>query len=1178
MTMALAVVMVACQGAVKPPATVAKEIGDIEFAAGAGASKITLTGYFEVTSPTYTAKSSNTSVATVSVSGAVLTVTPIGAGSANVEVTATGDEGTVSQTFKVTVAKPDLPPANNPPTVRTISPVSLEVAETEPITLSEYFTDPEGNALTYTADSSNDAIATVTDPDANSMITITAVAAGRATITVTANDGTNAAVSQTFRVTVTDAEIPDNNQPYRTAPLPNLTGLKVGVSPDPIDLSNHFSDDEDDDLDYNASPVDDGVVTVDVSGSMLTITVVAPGTTTINVTVADDANNQVRGSFDVMVVNQAPMIVTNEPTRFGPYLPGDTLTITVSEYFTDAEGDSLTYTAASDDVTIATVTDPNADSNITITAAAVGEAMITITADDGESITSHMLTVTVSAVPNVPPVISMEIPDQSLKLVVDEATMTESATTTLDLMDHFNDPDGGQLSYSTDSEMATVADSMLTITASVPGTTMITVTASDGAAQISDTFDVVVTSPEAPATSSELSDQNFDHDDMVARTFMLSSYFMRATGYAVDSDDPTVVMAAEADGVLTLTPVGAGRTVVTVTPSNSGGSGSAQTITVTVDPTPTPTATSELPDQIFAHDDMDARMFTLSGYFSGATSYAVDSDDPTVVMAAEADGVLTLTPVGTGRAVVTVTPSNSSGSGSAQTITVTVDPTPVPTSIKPLQAVTTQTDANPTTIMLSEYFSNATSYDVGSNNTPALEAAVADGTLTLTPGMHGMATVTVTPINSGGRGTAQTFDVTVQTRPTLKSSMMFDDKRLIVRADNTTAATVEALTRLTLDLSTYFEDLDGSIVKYSTETGDTKKVFVYTGDTIPATKDDRDGADMAEGANVVLETRATDPDGSGTDDAGYGTGMATITIMVTDNDMLVTTETFKVMVVAGNGPPVAATLGGEAAIPSYTGDSRFKLGDDPEKPIDNEEINDYFTDANLTETQGDLLTFSVKYVAPGAVTDEATVTSSADLAADKIVATAKVSTPNWDGDIGGVDKFTVTVTPVMMGDAHDIVLIATDLAGRKAYHLISVQVNHRPVAEGAVAADSTDAPGTLTKLSEDYDDLAVSTGFGTVGHEVTLVEDDGGYFSDEDDATAALSCRFNTRGAGIFADEYPQWETPAERRQLNLAADATTAFAAKGTAYVDVWCTDAAGEPSPMDTLTITVTSQGSIH
>ena len=71
-----------------------------------------------------------------------------------------------------------------------------------------YFTDADGDTLTYTAMSSDDMVATAmiddTDPAAASMLTITPMGAGTATITVTATDayGTNMSATQTFDVTV----------------------------------------------------------------------------------------------------------------------------------------------------------------------------------------------------------------------------------------------------------------------------------------------------------------------------------------------------------------------------------------------------------------------------------------------------------------------------------------------------------------------------------------------------------------------------------------------------------------------------------------------------------------------------------------------------------------------------------------------------------------------------------------------------------------------------------------------------------------------------------------------------------------------------------------------------------------------------------------------------------------
>ena len=385
MTMAVAVAMVACQGAVKPPATVAKEIGDIEFAAGAGASKITLTGYFEVTSPTYTAKSSNPSVAAVSVSGAVLTVTPKSAGTANVEVTATGDEGKVSQTFKVTVNAPPAPPTNNPPEIRTVlGNVSLQVGGTTMLTLSHYYVDREGDTLEYTADSSDDMIATVTDPDAASMITITAVAEGTATITVTASDGVegNDAVPQMFTVTVTAKPVPpDPNQRPTSVLIPDQTVTVVDTPTVELDLSMYFDDADRDELTYTARSSDDMVATVSApdADSMVTVTAVAAGTATITVTATDGKSKPVSRAFDVTVLpenNKPPTVVSGPSTDVVVMVGGDPKTIDLSNYFTDPENDSLTYGATSDMPMYATAMVPEGSSMLTVTAVAAGTATI----------------------------------------------------------------------------------------------------------------------------------------------------------------------------------------------------------------------------------------------------------------------------------------------------------------------------------------------------------------------------------------------------------------------------------------------------------------------------------------------------------------------------------------------------------------------------------------------------------------------------------------------------------------------------------------------------------------------------------------------------------------------------------------------------------------------------------
>ena len=75
-------------------------------------------------------------------------------------------------------------------------------AGTGTVALSGAFRDPESDTLTYGASSSVTTVAAVTSSAAQ--LTITPVAAGRATITVTATDmaGSNNSTTQRFTVTV----------------------------------------------------------------------------------------------------------------------------------------------------------------------------------------------------------------------------------------------------------------------------------------------------------------------------------------------------------------------------------------------------------------------------------------------------------------------------------------------------------------------------------------------------------------------------------------------------------------------------------------------------------------------------------------------------------------------------------------------------------------------------------------------------------------------------------------------------------------------------------------------------------------------------------------------------------------------------------------------------------------
>ena len=168
-----------------------KEIGSIAFRQGETIRTIPLSDKFTGADLTYSATTSNRSVATATVDNDAdtLTVTAVGAGTANITVTAKNSQGEAEQTFTVTVPDPveipDIP--------------SLEEDATHTIRLGDTFS---GENLTYGASSNNERVATVTVDNTADTLTVTAVGPGTATITVTAMAQGSAPQTKTFTVTV----------------------------------------------------------------------------------------------------------------------------------------------------------------------------------------------------------------------------------------------------------------------------------------------------------------------------------------------------------------------------------------------------------------------------------------------------------------------------------------------------------------------------------------------------------------------------------------------------------------------------------------------------------------------------------------------------------------------------------------------------------------------------------------------------------------------------------------------------------------------------------------------------------------------------------------------------------------------------------------------------------------
>ena len=186
------------------------------------------------------------------------------------------------------------PLSNSTPVARdTISIQTLTTGTDWTIDVSGYFFDPDNEVLTYSASSSDPGIATVSR--SGSEVTITMEAPGRATITVTASDGSSS--------TVQTIEVRSTGLPVARGVIPMLD-LTVGTSGE-VEVSGYFNDPDGDELKYRVLSSDTDIATVSVMGSVLTITPVSSGRATITVTASDDQSS-VEQTFLVTVVTPPP--------------------------------------------------------------------------------------------------------------------------------------------------------------------------------------------------------------------------------------------------------------------------------------------------------------------------------------------------------------------------------------------------------------------------------------------------------------------------------------------------------------------------------------------------------------------------------------------------------------------------------------------------------------------------------------------------------------------------------------------------------------------------------------------------------------------------------------------------------------------------------------------------------
>ena len=523
---------------------------------------------------TYSATSSDTSIATASMSGEALTISAVAAGSATVTVTATDGYNSATQTLSVTVVANSAPVA-----VGTIPDQSVRVGSPAvTVNVRSYFSDPDGHPLTYSATSSDTSKATVSV--LGSTLTIDAVATGSATITVTVTDTANATATQTISVSVLS-----NRLPVRVGYIPTQT-VSTSGSAVTVDVSSYFSDPDGNPLTYSATSSNPSRATVSMSEATLTINAVTTGSSTITVNAIDNSNAGAKQTFTAMVIsNRSPISVGTIPkqtVRVG----GTDVTVDVSGYFSDPDGNPLTYSATSSSTSRATVS--VSGSTVTITAVAAGWSTISVKATDTYNASrTRSFSVKVVASDALSPVGS--IPNQTVAL-------SETGTAVVDVSNYFSGLPGDALTYSatssdTDKATVSVSGSTVTITGVAAGSVTITVEATlNSNTTATQTISVTVYANRAPTAVGTI--PTVTVKNARADQFGISGYFSDPDGnaltYSASSSDNTIAEANVGTGTnsstLYILANGLGTATITVTATDPSSATATQTFSVTVIP------------------------------------------------------------------------------------------------------------------------------------------------------------------------------------------------------------------------------------------------------------------------------------------------------------------------------------------------------------------------------------------------------------------------------------------------------------------------------------------------------------------------------------------------------------------------------------------------------------------
>ena len=682
-----------------------------------------------------------------------LVITPLAEGETAVTVTATDPEGlAASQSFTVTV--PNRPPA----ATDTIPSRTLYKSEADTLDLTAWFSDPDGDRLTWAAAASNGSVVALEVSASTGTLIVTPLSEGEAVVTVTATDPGGLTASQSFTVVV------PNRGPVATDSIAAQTLYKRETMP--LDLTRHFNDPDGDVLQVEVASSDSLVATASASGTTLTVRAGAKGEATLTVTVIDPGGLSARQSFTVTVLNRAPMTIAPIPEQTLPRGPARTLDM--AAHFSDPDADTLSYSASSSNPWVVRVRTEASD--LILTAWSVGTVEITVTATDPDSLTAQQtFAVTVS---NRGPVAVGTFPDLRLG---------RGERLTLPVGRYFSDPDRDDLAYTAVTSdpgvaTATARGNLVTLTGVSDGQTTLTLTATDpsGLAATQTSRILVLDLADTPRPVGDIPDQTIAAGR--ERTLIVSRYFQDPNGdpltYGATTQDPGIARASVSGAGITLTAVSTGQTTLTVTATDPDNHSATLSPSVTVvAPGHGPVAAVPIPDQSVAVGR--TRTLSVADHFQdpdGAVlTFAASSSDPTIVTAAASGSHVTLTGVAEGSAGVTVTATEPGGLSVRHTFSVTIqsrDSAPVAVGV--LAGLSIEV-GDIEVLHAPSYFRHPDdedlSYGAGTTDASIATASTTGSSVTVRGVAAGTTTLTITATDPSGLSATQSGEVTVSAPP-----------------------------------------------------------------------------------------------------------------------------------------------------------------------------------------------------------------------------------------------------------------------------------------------------------------------------------------------------------------------------------------------------------------------------